>query len=201
MRHILSQIRTVCYLSDHSLTQPLSHCNRSSENLYRTTHIVTNPIIFYYRSITFWHISHHISLHIKSRLDTHPNTISYRSDHILLQIRAYFVTDPNTLCKQRIDMELCNSGNGYFDTIWGQLCTPALFFVVEFCTLQSTVPVYKGLFFIINSDSERLEGNRGKFSLQKVEHSFRMFPLQMPKYPPCFFLNKTNRCTIPNVFW
>jgi hypothetical protein len=164
MRHILTQILTVCYLSDDSLTQPLLHCNRSSQNLYRTTHIVTNSITFYYRSITFWHISHQISLRIKLRLDiseqsflkirshfiTDPITFYYRSERI-------FFKDPNTFCKQRVDMGLWNSGNGCFDAIWVQLCIPALFSIVEFCTLQ--VPMHKGLFFRINSDSEEARGS------------------------------------------
>jgi hypothetical protein len=165
------------------------------------SYFITDPSHFDIYPTTSRYVSHRVLTHIRTQFLTDPSTFYYRSEHILLQIRARFVTDPNTLCKQRIDMELWNSGNRYFDTIWGQLCTPALFSVVEFCTLQSRVPVYKGLFFIINSDSERLEGIRGKFSLQKVKRSFRMFPLQMPKYPPCSFLNKINRCTIPNVFW
>ena len=63
---------------------------------------------------------------------------------------------------------------------------PALFSIVESCTLHGTVPMYKGLSFQeLILTRKRLEGLRGKFSLQKVKRSFRMFPLQMPKYPPC----------------
>ena len=150
MRHILTQIQTVCYLSDHGIIQSLSHRNRPSRNLYRTTHIVTNPITLYYTSITFWHtrypttfryVSHLILTHIPTELLTDPCTFYYRSDHILLQIREYFFTYPSTFCKHRIDMDLWNSGNGCFDPILGQLYMPALFSIVGSCTLQGTVPI------------------------------------------------------------
>jgi hypothetical protein len=133
---IWTHIRTVCYISDHCLTQPL--CYRSGQTFYRTTHIVSNPITFYYRPITLWNISRHISLRIKSRLHTYPNRVSYISDNIMLQIQANFIKDPNTLCKQLINTDLYHSWNGCFDPIWGLICPRySLLWYSLLCMVQS----------------------------------------------------------------
>ena len=123
------------------------------------SHFITDPSHFDIYPTKFRYVSNYVWTYIRTEFLTVPITFYNRSDHILLHIRAHYFKDPNTLCKQRIGMDLWNSGNGCFGAIWEQLCIPALFSIVEFCTLHGRVPMHEGLFLRINSDSEEARGS------------------------------------------
>jgi hypothetical protein len=96
----------------------------------------------------------------------------------MLQIRTHFASSVKTwtsgIAGKGVSMQF--EGN-YVCPRYSLLWNPLLCMVQLQCA--------KDNFSELILTRKRLEALRGKFSLQKDERSCRMFPLQMPKYPPC----------------